>query len=67
MDWFVYDNGLRLESALRKKELIAFLGERFNENTICDDSQFHNSKSQASCFYVLGRAVLNGALRKKQS
>ena len=67
MDWFVYDNGLRLESALRKKELIAFLGERFNENTICIDFQFHNSKSQESCFYVLDRAILNGALRKKQS
>ena len=55
------------QSALRKKELIAFLGEHFNENTICIDFQFHNSKSQESCFYVLDRVVLNGVLRKKQS
>ena len=31
------------------------------------DFQFHNSKSQECCFSVLDRAVLNGALRKKQS
>ena len=55
------------QSVLRKKELIAFLGEHFNENTICIDFQFHNSKSQEICFYVLDRAFLNGALRKKQS
>ena len=55
------------QSALEKKELIAFLGEHFNENTIWIDYQFHNSKNQESCFYVRDRAVLNGALRKRQS
>ena len=33
-----------VQSALRKKELIAFFGEYFNENTICIDFQFHDPK-----------------------
>ena len=33
-----------VQSALRKKELIAFFGEYFNENTICIDIQFHDPK-----------------------
>ena len=38
MDWFLYDNGLRLE--------------RINENTICIDFQFYDPKSQESCFII---------------
>ena len=50
------------QSALRKKELIAFFGEYFNENTICIvkvRDLFHN-------LYMSDRTVLKGALPKKQ-
>ena len=57
------------QTALRKKELIAFFEEYFNESRIRIGFQFHNSKSQESCFnlYMLDSAVLKEALRKKLS
>ena len=55
------------KSALRKKELIAFFGEYFNEKTICIDFQSHDPKSELfHNLYMLGSAVLECALRKKQ-
>ena len=56
-----------MQSALRKKEWIAFFGDYFNENTICIDFQFHDPKSELfHNLYLLDSAVLKGALRKKQ-
>ena len=40
------------QSALQKKELKAFFGKYFNENTICINFQFHDSKSRESCLII---------------
>ena len=37
------------QSTLQKKELIAFFGKYFNENTICVYFEFHDTKSQDWC------------------
>ena len=56
-----------VQSALRKKEFMAFFGEYFHENTIYIDFQFHDPKSELfHNLYMLDSAVLKGALRKKQ-
>ena len=34
------------QSTLQKKELIAFFGKYFNENTICVYFEFHDPKSR---------------------
>ena len=42
-----------VQIALQKKQLIDFLVEHFDENTIWIDFQFHDPKCQESCFHTL--------------
>ena len=41
-----------VQSDFREKQLIAFFAEYFNESTTCIKFQFHDPKSEESCFVI---------------
>ena len=51
--YFSVNSTVLVQIALQKKQLIDFLVEHFDENTIWIDFQFHDPKCQESCFHTL--------------